>query len=231
MGLCIYCLKDSSSSENRSHILPESFLQNGVTLEPGIECDECNNFAAGLEQAFVYHNRIWTQIMTLRVPGKNGKRRKRMAHYSADDKTEMLTIRYRPRWITEAAGEKRIFFPDPPEYSDAKFRRCLGHICLNYIAWKFGREVALENKFDELRRYVRYSRRTERWPYGQVSHDDSLPRRKLRLGLAPGAPGLSIRLESYIDDFYFDPLKTCELESWIARCNGQENLYHQGSLQ
>lgn len=167
--------------------------------------------------------------MTLRAPGKRGKIRKRMAHYSADDKTEMLTIRYRPCWLTEGDGEKKISFPDPPEYSDAKFRRCLGHIYLNYIAWKFGWQVALESRFDELRRYVRYSSRMERWPYGQASHDDSQPRRRLGIGLAPCAPGLTIKLESYIDDFYFDPLKSSELGSWIANCNGQETIYHDGS--
>jgi hypothetical protein len=85
MGFCIYCLKDSSSSQQRAHIVPESFLRNDVTLEPGTECDECNNFAASLEQAFVYHNRLWTKIMILRAPGKMGKKRKRMAHYTADD--------------------------------------------------------------------------------------------------------------------------------------------------
>jgi hypothetical protein len=226
MKLCIYCLKESSSSQHRAHIVPEAFLQNDVTLESGTECDECNNFAAGLEQAFVYHNRIWTQIMTLRVPGKNGKKRKQMAHYSADDKAEMLAIRYLPRWSTEADGEKKISFPNPSEYSDSKFRRCLGHISLNYIAWKFGWQVALESRFDELRRYVRYSSQKKRWTYGQVSHDDSQPRRRLGLGLACGAPGLTIRLESFIDDFYFDPLKSSELEAWLADCNGRETLYH-----
>lgn len=228
MGICIYCLKDSSSSQHRAHIVPESFLHNDVTLEPGTECDDCNNFASSLEQAFIYHNRIWTQIMILRVPGKNGKKRKRMAHYAADDKAQILTIRYRPRWMDRSDGKRRVSLPNPSEYSDSKFRRCLGHISLNYIAWKFGWHVALESRFDELRRYVRYSSREKRWPYGQVSHDDSQPRRKLGIGLAPDAPGLTIRLESYIDDFYFDPLKSSELEAWIAQCNGQETLYHQG---
>lgn len=229
MGLCIYCLKESSSSQHRAHIVPEAFLQNDVTLEPGIECDECNNFAASLDQAFIYHNRIWTQIMTLRVPGKNGKKRKRMAYYSADDRTGMLSIRYRQRWLTETDGEKKISFPDPSEFSDSRFRRCLGHISLNYIAWKFGWQAALESRFDDLRKYVRYSSRKKRWPYGQVSHDDSQPRRRLGIGLAPGAPGLTIRFESYIDDFYFDPLQSSELKAWVAHCNGQETLYHQGS--
>lgn len=229
MGICIYCLKDSSSSHQKAHIVPESFLQNDVTLAPGIECDDCNNSASSLEQAFIYHNRIWTQIMILRAPGKNGKKRKRMAHYAADDDDKMLTTRYRPRWVENSNRNPRILYPNPSEYSDSKFRRCLGHISLNYIAWKFGWDVALEDRFDELRRYVRYSSREQRWPYGQVSYDDSQPRRKLGIALAPNAPSLTIRLVSYIDDFYFDPLGSNELEAWIAQCGGLENLYHQGN--
>lgn len=229
MGICIYCLNESTASKSRAHIVPESFLQNDVTLPLGTECDDCNNFASTLEQSFVYHNRIWTQIMIHRVPGKKGRGRKRMSHYSADDKNGVLTIRFRSSWANESNGSRHVQFPNPPEFSDSKFRRCLGHISLNYVAWKFGWHVALESRFDELRRYVRYGSQSKRWPYGQVSYDDSLPRRHLGIGWVQDAPGLTIRLESFIDDFYFDVLKTGELKTWIGRCCGREMHYHQGS--
>lgn len=229
MGICIYCLKDSSSSKSRAHIVPESLLQNDVTLELGVECDECNNYASKLEKAFVYHNRIWTQIMLLGAPGKNGKRRKRMANYSADEESKLLSIRFHSSWATEADGNLKIHMPNPSEFCDSKFRRCLGHISLNYLAWKFGWNVALESRFDELRRYVRYGSQEKRWPYGQVSYDDSRPRKRLAIGWVQDAPGLTVKLESYLDDFYFDPLQSCELEAWVGQRNGQEILYHQGS--
>ena len=37
-----------------------------------VECDECNSYAAQLENALVHHNRIWIPLLALRVPGKGG---------------------------------------------------------------------------------------------------------------------------------------------------------------
>ena len=230
MGVCIYCLNDSSASKSRAHIVPESFFRNDVTLPLGTECDACNNYASQLEQSFIYHNRIWTQIMMLRTPGKNGKKRKRMSHYSADDTNEMITIRFRPSWASESEGARKIRLPDPAEFSDSKFRRCLGHISLNYVAWKFGWQVALECRFDQLRNYVRFGSHGKKWPYGQISFEDSQPRKRLGIGWEHDAPGLTVKLESFIDVFYFDTLHMCELEDWIGRCDGNEVLYHHGCI-
>ena len=70
---CIYCLKDSSASKSRPHIIPECFLANNVTLPIGAECDNCNLAASQLEKAFLHHNRIWVPIMILGALGKGGR--------------------------------------------------------------------------------------------------------------------------------------------------------------
>lgn len=225
MAICIYCRKDSSASRSKAHVVPEAFLRNDVTLPLGAECDACNRYASQLEQAFIHHNRIWTQIMMLRAPGKRGKKRKRMSHYSADDERGVMAIHYRGSWIEEFEGKRRIVFPDPSEFDESKFRRCLGHISLNYIAWKFGWEVALESRFDPLRTYVRYGSQTIKWPYGQVSYEDSQPRKNLTIGWEPAAPGLTVKFESYIDDFYIDTLNTGELKEWVSSLEGNKVLY------
>lgn len=225
MGICIYCRRDSSASRNKAHIVPEAFLWNAVTLPLGAECDACNGYASQLEQAFVYHNRIWTQIMMLRAPSKRGKKRKQMSHYTADDERRVMTVRFRDSWIKEFEGKRQVVFPDAAEFDESKFRRCLGHISLNYVAWKFGWEVALEGRFDPLREYVRYGSQTRQWPYGQISYEDSKPRKELSTGWEPAAPGLTVKFESYIDDFYIDTLNTGKLESWIGSCEGKEMHY------
>lgn len=225
MGICIYCRKDSSASRSKAHIVPEAFLRNDVTLPLGAECDACNGYASQLEHAFVHHNRIWTQIMMLRVPGKRGKKRKRMSYYSVDDERRVMTIQFRDSWVKEVEGKRQVVFPDPSEFDESKFRRCLGHIALNYIAWKFGWEMALEKRFDPLRTYVRYGAQTIKWAYGQVSYEDSQPRKKLNIGWEPAAPGLTVKFESYIDDFYVDALNTGELEGWVSSLKGKEVLY------
>jgi hypothetical protein len=73
MGNRIDCRKDSSSSVDKLHIVPEAFMRNDTALPVGTECDECNRHASKLEQAFIHHNRIWVPIMALQVPGKKGK--------------------------------------------------------------------------------------------------------------------------------------------------------------
>lgn len=225
MGICIYCLEDSSGSKSLAHIVPESFLRNEVTLPLGAECDACNQYASQLEQAFVHHNRIWVPIMMLRAPGKSGKTRQRMGHFVLDDPNNQVTARIRKSWLKEHDGKSQLIFPDPAEYDEFKFRRCLGHIALNYVAFRLGWHAALEQRFDPLRKYVRYGLRQNKWPYGQVSYEDSDPRKKLSIGWEPAAPGLTVRIESYLDDFYIDTLNTGELEKWMYSYEGKEVLY------
>jgi hypothetical protein len=73
-----------------------------------------------------------------------------MAKYTTDDKSRMLPIRFHPSWAIEADRNRKIHMPDPSEFCDSRFRHCLGHISLNYLAWKFGWNAAL-SRFDELR--------------------------------------------------------------------------------
>ena len=81
--------------------------------------------------------------MILRVPGKKGKKRKRMAYYTANDAQGLVNVQFQNSLIKEHDGGQTIEFPDPSEFDESKFRRCLGHIALNYVAWKFGWKVAL----------------------------------------------------------------------------------------
>jgi len=155
-------------------------MRNDTTLEVGTECDNCNSHAAKLEQAFIHHNRILVPIMGLQVPGKHGKVRKKLGSYRIGEKKGEVIQSVKPEWVRKTPNGIHIQSPSPPKYDQLKFRRCLGHIALNYVAWKFGWDVALENRFDPLRKFVRYGMRNKMWPYGQISFDDMKPRKKLR---------------------------------------------------
>jgi hypothetical protein len=226
MRICIYCKQESSNSKDRAHIVPEAFIRNDVTLALGVECDSCNHYASKLETAFVHHNRIWVPIMVLQIPGKAGKIRKRLGFYAAGNEKGTIKVRFPEDWLHRREdGSYYVQFPDPPQFDDLNFRRCLGHISLNYIAWKFGWNVALESRFDQVRRFVRYGNRNRMIPYGQLSFDDSEIRRTLRVGWEPAAPGLTIRIQSYIDDFFFDALNTGLLGEWINSQEAREKFF------
>ncbi len=225
MGTCIYCLQDSSDSKKIAHIVPEGIMANDVVLPLGAECDSCNQYTGKLEKAFIYHNRIWVPIMMARIPGKDSKLRKSMAHYKANDETKKLQITFRDEWVKNKNGKAVVNLPDPKEYCNLKFKRALYHIGLNYIVWKFGWERALKNEFNETRRYVRHANKHEEWNYGQVSYPDNKIRKKLSIGLEEEAPGLTVKLELFIDDFFVDVLNTGKLDSWLKSKYGENYGY------
>ena len=225
MGTCIYCLQDSTHSKKIAHIVPEGIIANDVVLPLGAECDSCNQYAGKLEKAFIYHNRIWVPIMMARIPGKGSKPRKNMAYYKANDETKKLQITFKDKWVKNINGKAVVNWPDPKEYCNLKFRRALYHIGLNYIAWKFGWEEALKSEFNETRRYVRYANKYEEWNYGQVSYPDNEIRKKLSIGLEEEAPGLTVKLELFIDDFFVDVLNTGKLDSWLKSKYGESYGY------
>jgi hypothetical protein len=201
--------------------VPEGILANDEILPLGAECDNCNQYASKLETAFVFHNRIWVPIMLARVPGKNSKLRKRMAYYEANDETRKFLVTFRDKWVREENGKNVIYWPNPKEYCNLKFRRALYHIGMNYIVWKFGWDKALENVFDETRRYVRYAKKDEEWSYGQVSYPDENIRKKLSICLVEEAPGLTVKLGLFIDDFFVDVLNTGKLNGWLEAEYGE----------
>ena len=43
---CIFCKKDSLDSKSIEHIMPESLGNVNHILQPGVVCDECNNYFA-----------------------------------------------------------------------------------------------------------------------------------------------------------------------------------------
>ncbi|MEE9337040.1 MAG: hypothetical protein V3U87_03100 [Methylococcaceae bacterium] len=227
MGICIYCRKDSSNSIEKPHIIPEGFMKNDITLPIGVECDGCNNYASKLEQSFIHHNRIWVPIMFLQAPGKSGKIRKNLGFYKAGEEKGKVTFSFPEKWVTKDTNGIHVQSPNPKEFNELKFRRCLGHITLNYIAWKLGWNVALESRFDNLRQFVRYGSREKMWPYGQVSFEDMKFRTKLSIGLMEEACGLIVRIESYIDDFFIDPLNEGHLEKFVNKQDGKECHYFQ----
>lgn len=223
---CIYCGKESSSSKNKAHIVPEALLQNSVTLELGVECDSCNHYAKKLENAFIHHNRIHIPIMQIRSPGKDGKIRKQLGSYSFDKSTNKLKFSATPIKLTFDKYGIHAVFDDPKEFCNLKFRRALYHIAFNYLAWKMGSETANLAKYDQVRNYVRFAKVNEKLPYGQVSLPTGRIRQKLSIGLVENAPGIVVRLQTFADDFYMSLDADTKFKNWVNQLSGHEVLYH-----
>lgn len=210
---CIYCQEDSSDSTRAAHIVPEGLVANDVTLPLGAECDGCNAYAGQLENAFVHHNRLWFPILFTGAPGKGGKPRKQFGSVKKVGK-QKFRIRARDDQIDFSDGRLHIQTENPEQYDAGKFRRCLYHIGLNYLAWKKGVEEAHKQRYDPVREYVRYGGRHDAWPYAQVCRPDDEFRRNLHIGHVPEAPGYTVELRTFIDDFYVDVAGSGDLYDW-----------------
>ncbi|MBK8246689.1 MAG: hypothetical protein IPK85_04730 [Gemmatimonadetes bacterium] len=88
-------------------------------------------------------------------------------------------------------------------------------MAFNYLAWKLGPETALESQFDDARRYVRYAKRGESWPYAQRMYPEEEGPRALRLTMLPGE-GHRVRFRSFHDDFFVSLTSPETLHSWAA---------------
>jgi len=148
-----------------------------------------------------------------------------LGYFHNNPENDQIIAKFRREWVTINNGCHKIKAPNPPEYNEAKFRRCLAHIALNYVAWKFGVDYALKDIFDPIRKYVRYGCHNKAWPYGQVLFEDDKPRKHLGIGLAENGRGHLICFNSYIDDFYIDPLNEVDLKDFISGKQGKELLY------
>ena len=213
---CIYCKGDSSTSVRTAHIAPQALVPTDVHLPLGAECDPCNEYAGKLETAFIHHNRIWPILMLAGVPGKKGRPRKRLGHLERHGDTLHL-IHFDKIQFNKDGRIHVHTTADPPEYDNLKFRRGLHHMAFNYLAWKRGTDHVLSSELDDVRRYVRYAKRGESWPYAQVMYPDNAPNKELRLTLMRAAPGCVVRFISFLDEFYVDLLNTGQLHQWAEQ--------------
>lgn len=221
---CIYCPADATGAERNAHVIPQGLGSTDMVLPAGVECDSCNEYAGSLELALLHHNHIWPILMLLGVPGKRDRPRERLGFMERTVEGNLVMRAPASRTKTSITpGKVEIEGGDPSEFDNAKFRRALHHIAFNYVVRERGHEHGLRAEYDEVRRYVRNARPGERWPYAQVivqsEHTRStlVQSKRLNLAIMPDAPGLVVRFECYVDDFYVDLLNSGELHEWAAR--------------
>ncbi len=137
-----------------------------------------------------------------------------------------FNFQFREDQITMKDGKAMVQLPNSKEFNDLKFRRCLYHIGFNYACWKFWQKVLLEKRFDNVRRYVRKGKPKGSWMYAQVSYADDLIRKRCEIAWIKDAPGLVIKLESFVDDFYMDLEQDSKFEVWVREHLGNNALLH-----
>ena len=161
---CIYCLSDSGTFTSEEHIVPESLGNYDTVLQKGLVCDTCNNeVLSGLDEKLV-NSGLLGLLKTVFMPyTKEGK----LPHATFQN----LTIRKtHPNHIVINTPSKKYFTLDEMdeegnihftiksrgrETFDPKIiGRALYKIGLGMVAFRQGREVACENRYDAARAFI-----------------------------------------------------------------------------
>ena len=190
MPRCIYCKIETTGQEGEAHAIPQALYQNENVLPPGAECDACNNYLGDLDLALVLHQQVWLGIQALGLPGRRGRPRIDLGWMSRRDpsRPNVVTIEGRGKNTLFLDGNHiRIETEEAPGWNPDKFRRSLHYLAVNYLALTEGPEFMLQDEFDLVRRYVRFPKRREQWPYGEIQSSHKLLR-QIRMNRLQGSP-------------------------------------------
>lgn len=172
LAICIYCVKDSSGARSVEHIIPEG-LGCKETLPKGYVCDHCNNYFSEMDKCVLQNRYIALHVGTEEIPGKKGKIRRQIGENLRFPQKGYFEIKLGPKAIT--SGMQKVEFPleQSKEFDELLFARGIHKIAFNSYAFRFGQRNALQNRFNNLRRYIRKADRDELWTYAVKESQDS----------------------------------------------------------
>ncbi len=172
LAVCIYCMEDSSGAKSLEHVIPEA-LGCKETLPKGYVCDHCNNYFSEMDKCVLQNRYIALHVGTEEIPGKKGKIRREIGDNLRFPQKGAFEIKLGPKTITP--GMKQIDFQleQSKEFDELFFARGIHKIALNSYAFRFGHRDALNNRFNNLRQYVRKADRDELWTYAVKESQNS----------------------------------------------------------
>lgn len=183
---CVICNKDSCASRSVEHIIPESLGNTRYILPKGFVCDDCNNhFATKIERPLLempffkqLRYRLSIESKKGRIPSDNGfmirpelseviftKNNKTGAQIVIPDKTVQKKIEKRKR-LPVFSVEYSLF--DLNSITISRFLAKVAIEALTFDVIRFKGEieqVVNQSSFDLIKRYCRYPKKNELWPY------------------------------------------------------------------
>jgi hypothetical protein len=188
---CIFCHKESTSSQSIEHIIPESLGNKHHYLPQGYVCDQCNNyFSIKIEKELLKQPYFVSMRFRNDILSKKGRPvKEKMFFPSALKSSEVsmqksgnrivITIEDEDVWKSIIDGKTRtmyeLYIPEP-EYPNVIMSRFLAKCAYEYFLYNMG-----EDKYDlcvqellgsekdilnNLREYARYGK-GKTWQYHQ----------------------------------------------------------------
>lgn len=213
MPICIYCRAGTSGSEPPDHPVLQALGTRHYALPRGDVCVACNGYLGDLDQQVCNHHHLAGLIVVAGIKGSGGRIRKAVHdHFSFDPLIRTVTITPSSRFTAKRAadGSLTIAHPGNP-FNEPKFSRGLHRMALGLVAFEYGAEIALGQRFDGVRDYIRRPRdgRTV-WSYYQRPTDKkwtgSTLARAVGEGLYyftldPGGTLALVYLNLFVDEF------------------------------
>ncbi len=148
--VCIYCLKDSSNTNNLEHVIPES-LGCKDTLPKGTVCDSCNDYFSNIDKNVLYNRYISFHAGTQEVPGKKGKTRRHLGEKLFFPKKYEFIMSLQcaiPQGEYQAGAKFDFKIEQSKEFDELLFAHGVHKIAFNCYTYKFGKSNALLSSFD-----------------------------------------------------------------------------------
>lgn len=185
MPQCIYCRAFTTGTEGVDHPLPRALgVRDDQGLPPGAVCERrpgqnnCNNyFSNTLDKQVCDQNQLAALIVLGDLPGRHGRRRREI---HPDFSLDVGTLEGRVRSSDVKFSEGRVDITHPGNPFDFQlFSRGLHRIALGIFGVMWGPDLALDERFDPVRQYIRWPRDRRIRPYYQRMSDRELGNRSL----------------------------------------------------
>lgn len=162
-GVCLFCLRGDGGFKTKEHLWPEALGNKRAVLPPGVVCDTCNRARLSvLDKALVEFPPIALSLVLDGITNKRGRIVPRefdsvgLFPISADDGSH--GVLFRNAQVTEPPPDgKTLPLKLTHTLGDLEWgrvARCVLAIGLESVALREGPTVALERRFDGVRRAV-----------------------------------------------------------------------------
>lgn len=163
---CIYCKNTNQNGFNQQeHVFPESLGNTEIILKKGLVCDVCNNgVLSQLDTNLAEHDAIsFLKVLYVPINTKTGKYPKAKFQNWKITKTHPRKIQLisqsgsKESFVNQSTNEQAKFtintFGRKP-FDPLLLARSLYKIALGVLCLKYGREVAIDKRYDEARNFV-----------------------------------------------------------------------------
>lgn len=165
VGPCIYCRSEAGPFRSEEHVYPQGLGQDEIVLPPGFVCDPCNNALAPVD-SYIVESPIAVMRILAGGPTKTGKYQSAKFQNVSVEKVSPHKLSFdikgkddeswQHKELPDGTHEIKMQFKSKEKLNAELLGRGMCKIALAMLAYKHHPSLALDPKYDEVRRFVRH---------------------------------------------------------------------------